>query len=300
MDASSNEDDMPLLHFSRLRYSENPATALASSVQDRTVHGIISTVQHSGQPEQADNVTEQATRPQQRLSASPASLNRGAAAMSLLEADIAPESEQQDFRSERERNRLSLWPSDRFDLAVAAWWLDHKAVHAQTWCFVIRLCDPDCMRRHKEEHPPNADMYLTRSEKGHRRPPARLQLDGASSLSGKDTVPQLCSMMTVCCGSRQCGTLTSSTAVPPGAWIPQSKVGNQYMFVPVNCLYPKLASHAGSQIPEQAGESPVPSATQEGMESGDIPPAASPQPATMSAKLVGNASEVELVPDRCN
>ena len=231
MDASSDEDDMPLLHFSRLRHSGSPATALASSVQDRTVHGIISTVQHSGQPEQADNISEQAMRPQQRLPASPASLNQGAAAMSLLQADTAPESEQQDFRSDRETNRLSLWPSDRFDLAVAACWLDHKAVHAQTWCFVIRLCDPDCMRRRKEEHPPNVDVYLTRSEKCHRRPPARLQLDGAFSLSGKDTVPQLCSRMRACCGSRQCGTLTSSTAVPPGVWIPQFKVGKQY------CLY---------------------------------------------------------------
>ena len=34
--------------------------------------------------------------------------------------------------------------------------------------------------------------------------------------------------------------------------------------------------------------------------SGAISPAACPQTATRSAKLVGNASEVELVPDRCN
>ena len=120
MDASSDEDDMPLLHFSKLRHPGSPATALASSVQHRTVHAISSTVQHSGKPEQADNIPEQATGPQQRLPASPASLNGGAAAMNLLEADTAPEGGQQESRSERERNRFSVWPSDRFVLAVAA------------------------------------------------------------------------------------------------------------------------------------------------------------------------------------
>jgi hypothetical protein len=118
--ASSDEDDMPLLQFARLRHPVSVATALTISVQDRTTRDTSSTVQHPGQPEQADDTPEQPMDPQQCSRTSSASLNRGAAAMSLLEADTAPEGLQQGPRSKGGNYKLSLLPSDRFDLAVAA------------------------------------------------------------------------------------------------------------------------------------------------------------------------------------